>query len=106
MATDIEKKGEENSEKKKLTGNFEITVDGFKCVIEKSRINRFVLQAAIAKMTKASGEMDLIGAGEIVFNSCMKSCDKEIQEDDSRLIAVFSQCAQLIEIKEATLAKI
>lgn len=102
MATD--KNGEKNSEKKKLIGKFEITVDGFKCVLSKP--NRFVIQAAMSKMTKTSGEMDMISAGEIVFNSCKETCDKEIEEDDSLLVAVFAQCAQLIEIKEASLKKI
>lgn len=102
MATD--RNGEEDSEKKKLTGNFQIEVDGFKCVL--SPPNRFVVQAAMSKMTKTSGEMDMIGAGEIVFNSCELSCDKEIKEDGNLLIAVFAQCAQLIEIKEASLKKI
>ena len=50
MATD--KNGDKNSEKKKLTGNFEITVDGFKCVL--SPPNRFVVQQAMLKMTKTS----------------------------------------------------
>lgn len=102
MATD--KNGEKNSEKKKLTGNFEITVDGFKCVL--SPPNRFVVQQAMLKMTKTSGEMDLIGAGEIVFNSCKISCDKEIEEDDSLLIAVFGQAHQIIEVKVASLKKV
>ena len=102
MATD--KNGEKNSEKKKLTGKFEIEIEGFKCVLSKP--NRFVIQAAMSKMTKTSGEMDMISAGEIVFNSCKETCDKEIEEDDSLLIAVFAQCAQLIEIKEAKLVKI
>lgn len=86
------------------TERFEIEVDGFKCIIGKP--NRFVIQMAMAKMIKASGEMDMISAGEIVFNSCKESCDKEIEEDDSLLIAVFTQCAGLIEIKEASLKKI
>jgi hypothetical protein len=103
MATD-EKNGENNSEPKKLTGNFEIEVDGFKCVLRPP--NRFVIQPAMAKMTKTSGEMDMIGAGEIIFNSCKISCDKEIEENDNLLISVFAQCAQLMEIKEATLKKI
>ena len=102
MATD--KKGDKNSEKKKLTGNFEITVDGFKCVL--SPPNRFVVQQAMLKMTKTSGEMDLIGAGEIVFNSCKISCDKEIESNDSRLIAVFGQAHQIIEVKVASLKKV
>ena len=103
MATD-NKNGDKNSEKKKLTGNFQIEVGGFKCVL--SPPNRFVIQAAMSKMTKTSGEMDMIGAGEIVFNSCMLTCDDEIQADDSLLVSVFAQCAQLMEIKEATLTKI
>ena len=32
--------------------------------------------------------------------------DKEIEENDNLLISVFAQCAQLMEIKEATLKKI
>ena len=100
MATDKKEK----EVKTPLTGNFEIEVEGFKCIIEKP--NRFTVQAAMSKMTKTSGEMDMIGAGEIVFNSHVKTCDDEIKNDDSLLIAVFAQCAQLLEIKEATLKKI
>jgi hypothetical protein len=101
MATD--KDGEKNSEKKK-TGNFEITIEGFSVILNPP--NRFVMAAAMAKMTKATGEMDMIGAGEIVFNSCKISCDKEIESDDSLLVSVFAQCAQMLELKEAKLKKI
>jgi len=106
MATD--NAGEKDSDKKKLTGNFEISIKRdektFKCVI--SNPNRFVIQAAMAKMIKSSGEMDMVAAGEIVYNSCKISGDKEIDEDERLLVSVFLQCAQAIEIAEAEIKKI
>lgn len=105
MATD---KGisEETEEKKtpKKTGNFQITVEGYKCTLKPP--DRFVVQAAMAKMIKTSGDMDMVGAGEIVFNSCLLTCDKEIKESDNLLVSVWIKCFELVEIKEVELKKI
>ena len=106
MATDQEKNSEETEDKKpnKKSGNFEITVEGYKCTLKPP--NRFVIQAAMAKMIKTSGDMDMIVAGEIVFNSCKVKCDKEIEESDILLCSVFIKCFEIVEIKETELKKI
>ena len=111
MATNKEKK----NEAKVLTGNFQITVKNdegkeLKCVLTPP--NRFVVQAAMSKMLKASGDVDMIGAGEIVFNSCViEEGDlgkdvAEMKKSDILLCSVYMKCFEIVEIKEATLAKI
>lgn len=107
MATD--NNGEKDSKKKKLTGNYEISVEDdegkeYKCTLKPP--SRFVVQPAMAKMMKSTGEMDMLGAGEIVFNSCKLECDPEILKNDKLLTGVYLQCASLIEVAEATIKKI
>lgn len=106
MATDNEssENTEDKKPSKKLTGNYELSVEGYKCTLKPP--NRFVIQAAMAKMIKTSGDMDMIGAGEIVFNSCKIKCDKEIEENDILLCSVYIKCFEIVEIKETELKKI
>ena len=94
---------------KKSTGNYQISIEGangkeLKVIL--SPPSRFVVQAAMAKMLRQGGETDMIGAGEIVFNSCKIECDKEIEKDEVLLVSVFLKCFELVEIKEASLKKI
>lgn len=83
---------------------YELEVDGYKCTF--SEPNRFVVQAAMAKMIKTSGEMDMMGGGEIVYKSCKIKCDPEIEANDVLLQSIYLKCFDLVEIKEVSLKKL
>lgn len=83
---------------------YELEIDGFKCRLK--AIDRFTLKVAYAKLVNASGQMNIIDAGELILNSCWLEGDKEIKEDDTLWASACMKCFELIEQKEATLKKL
>lgn len=83
---------------------YEIEVEGYKAQLRKP--TRFDLKVVYAKLMRATGELNLIEAGEIMLTSCWISGDKEIKEDDNLFISACLKACELIEQKEATLKKL
>lgn len=98
------------AEKKEFTKHknaaYSLTVDGI--IIQLIEPSRHVLKIATDKMIQTTGGVNMASAGEIIFNSCIIDDEnaKKIKSDDVLLNSAFIACFGLIEIKEATIAKI
>ena len=92
------------SNTKHLKAAYELEVGGFKCRLKEP--DRMILKIVYGKLTKMNGEMDTIGAGEIMLNSCWIDGDIEIKQNDGLFISACLKCVELIEQKEATLKKL
>lgn len=67
-----------------------------------------VMSLALQKLMNQTGEINLVGAGKIIFDGCYKGNSgklDEIQKDVKLYISLCLKCAELVEVYEGELKK-
>jgi len=67
-----------------------------------------VKSLAISKLLKGSGDMDLIGSGQIIFDACYSEGAEElakIKQDVDLYISICLSCANIVNIYEGDVKK-
>ena len=81
-----------------------IEIEGKVCFLKKP--SRATYAKVIPMLTPMlGGEVNIMGAGELILRECFSGGDQEFLTDDDYIIAGAIQCVGLIELKEATLKK-
>ena len=85
-----------------------INKEGKELIYELNEPTFDVKSLAISKLMKGSGDLDLIGAGKVVFDACYAGGAEslaKIQQDTNLYISICLSCANAVEIYEGELKK-
>ena len=105
-----EKRKEINEKYKVLTDGLSGTVthtlileSGLGCILRKPTAGE--MRLVMKKIISMSGDSDLIGAGEIILDSCWIAGDKLIKEDPDLRFSASMQASGLISVMQGALKK-